>query len=262
VPVDFVSTHTYGNAPLDMRPLTRSFAEATGKPEPEVLWTEWGVTPTHFHRVNDTVFAAPFVLRGMRSALTSTDALAYWVCSDQFEELGWPPRLLHGGFGLLTVGNLRKPRFWALYLLSRLAGGRVPASCTGDGGGSLVEALATRADDSVDVLVWNGTLDQSKIDGAAALGRTVTVEVSGLPAGTYTVASARVDEQHANIARVWRELDGGDWPGAAQWTALRAADTLPIEYLARVAVDDDGVASVAIDLPMPGIRSLRLTRQD
>lgn len=260
VPIDFVSTHTYGNAPLDMRPLARSFAAATGKPEPEVLWTEWGVTPTHFHRVNDTVFAAPFVLRGMRSALTSTDALAYWVCSDQFEELGWPPRLLHGGFGLLTVGNLRKPRFWALYLLSRLAGGRVPAECAGDGGASIVEAIATRAQDAVDVLVWNGTLDQSKIDGADALARTVTVAVSGLAAGTYSVESARVDEQHANIAHVWWGLAGGDWPDDAQWQALRAADTLPIEYLAEVAVEDNGVASVAVELPMPGIRSLRLTR--
>ena len=261
VPVDFVSTHTYGNAPLDMRPLTRSFARATGKDEPEVLWTEWGVTPTHFHRVSDSVFAAPFVLHGMKSALASTDCLAYWVCSDQFEELGWPPRLLHGGFGLLTVGNLRKPRFWALYLLSRLAGGRIPATCTGDGGGSLVEALATRAGSGVDVLVWNGTLDQSKIDGSAGLGRHVTVTVSGLTPGTYTVESARVDDEHANIGRVWRETSGGDWPDDDQWAALRSSDTLPIEYLSEVAVGDDGVASVAVQLPMPGIRSLRLTRR-
>jgi xylan 1,4-beta-xylosidase len=95
-----------------------------------------------------------------------------------------------------------------------------------------------------------------------ALARAVTVEVTGLPAGEYTVSSARVDERHANIAHVWREIGGGDWPDEAQWTALRAADTLPIEYLAKVAVGADGVASVAIDLPMPGIRSLRLTRQD
>lgn len=260
VPVDFVSTHTYGNAPLDMRPLTRSFAQTTGRAEPEILWTEWGVTPTHFHRVSDSVFAAPFVLHGMKSALTSTDCLAYWVCSDQFEELGWPPRLLHGGFGLLTVGNLRKPRFWALYLLSRLAGGRIPATCTGDGGGSLVEALATRTEDSVDVLVWNGTLDQSKIDGADALARHVTVTVSGLAPGTYAVESARVDEEHANIGRVWRDLSGRDWPAEDEWVTLRSTDTLPIEYLAKVAVGDDGVASVAVELPMPGIRSLRLTR--
>lgn len=260
VPIDFVSTHTYGNAPLDMRPLTSSFAKLTGRPEPEILWTEWGVTPRHFNRVSDSVFSAPFVLRGMKSALESTDCLAYWVCSDHFEELGWPPRLLHGGFGLLTVGNLRKPRFWALYLLSRLAGGRVPAVCTGDGGESLVEALATRTDGTVDVLVWNGTLDQSKIDGAAALDRSVTVTVTGLMPGTYTVASARVDEHHANIGRVWQELAGGDWPTDEQWITLRAADTLPIEYLAEVAVGADGIASVAVELPMPGIRSLRLAR--
>jgi xylan 1,4-beta-xylosidase len=262
VPVDFVSTHTYGNAPLDMRPLTRSFAAATGRAEPEVLWTEWGVTPTHFHPVNDTVFAAPFVLHGVKSALATTDCLAYWVCSDHFEELGSPPRLLHGGFGLLTVGNLRKPRFWALYLLSGLAGGRVPAECTGDGGGSLVEALATRTDTTVDVLVWNGTLDQSKVDGAPELARTVTVAVSGLEPGTYAVASARVDHGHGDIAAVWRELGGGDWPDEERWAALRSSDTLPIEYLAEVGVGDDGVATTAVELPMPGIRSLRLTRRE
>ncbi len=46
----------------------------------------------------------------MKSAQGRADALAYWVVSHHFEELGRAPRLLHGGFGLLTVGNLRKPR--------------------------------------------------------------------------------------------------------------------------------------------------------
>ncbi len=263
VPVDFVSTHTYGNAPLDLRPLTRSFAETTGRPEPEVLWTEWGVTPTHFNPVSDSVFAAPFVLRGMKSALASTDCLAYWVASDQFEELGWPPRLFHGGFGLLTVGNLRKPRFWALRLLSELSGGRLPARVSGDGAESLVEALATRAPDAgtVDVLAWNGTLDQSKSGGAAALDRAVTVEVTGLePGAGYAVSCRRVDEEHANIPRVWREMDGGDWPTPAQWSALREADRLPVEELPAVTADAAGTVAVAFDLPMPGIRFLRFTR--
>ncbi|MDQ0938755.1 glycoside hydrolase [Streptomyces sp. V1I1] len=262
VPVDFVSTHTYGNAPLDFRPLTKSFAKATDKPEPEILWTEWGVTPTHFHRVSDAVFAAPFVLRGMKSALASTDCLSYWVASDQFEELGWPPKLFHGGFGLLTVGNLRKPRFWALYLLSQLSGGRIPAVASGDGAEATVEALATRGEDgtTVDVLVWNGTLDQSKIDGATVLDRSVTIEVSGLrPDMPYQVSSRRVDETHGNIQRVWDGFGGGDWPDASQWEALHAADTLPIEPLAQLTADADGTASVTITVPMPGIRFLRLT---
>lgn len=259
VPVDFVSTHTYGNAPLDLRPLTRSFAEHTGRPEPRILWTEWGVTPTHFHRVNDTVFAAPFLLRGMKSALDTTDCLAYWVASDQFEEQGWAPELLHGGFGLLTVGNLRKPRFWALALLSGLAGGRVPAAVTGDGAEAMVEALATTTESTVDILVWNGTLDQSKIDGCADLDRTVDVEVSGLTPGTYELTSRRVDERHGNIGRTWRDLDGHTWPTDTQWQALRLGDTLGVDYLGRV--ETTGTATVTVELPMPGIRSLRLTRR-
>ncbi|MEU6083585.1 glycoside hydrolase [Streptomyces sp. NPDC047108] len=263
VPIDFVSTHTYGNAPLDFRPQTRSFAEATGRPEPEILWTEWGVTPTHFHRVSDAVFSAPFVLRGMKAALASTDALAYWVASDHFEELGWPPKLFHGGFGLLTVGNLRKPRFWALSLLSALAGGRVPARVTGDGAEALTEALATRTEDGarVDVLVWNGTLDQTRIDGAPALDRTAAVEVNGLaPGASYAVTLHRVDERHSNIKAVWEDLGGGDWPDAQQWAKLRAADRLSEESLAPVTAGADGRATLTVDLPMPGIRALRLTR--
>jgi xylan 1,4-beta-xylosidase len=263
VPIDFVSTHTYGNAPLDFRPETRSFAETTGKPEPEILWTEWGVTPTHFHRVSDSVFSAPFVLRGMKSALASTDALAYWVATDHFEELGRPPRLFHGGFGLLTVGNLRKPRFWALYLLSQLSGGRVPSAVSGDGAEALVESIATRAEDgsTVDVLCWNGTLDQTKIDGAPALDRSATVAVNGLTPNTgYTVSLRRVDETHSNIKAVWDGLDGGDWPDEQQWAQLRDADRLFEETLETVTTDGDGTLSVTFDLPMPGIRALRLSR--
>ena len=87
-----------------------------GFDDAKVWWTEWGVGHTHFHPVHDTAFAAPFVLHGFKSAQGRVDALAYWVVSDHFEELGRPPRLLHGGFGLLTVGNLRKPRWWAVSL--------------------------------------------------------------------------------------------------------------------------------------------------
>ena len=64
------------------------------------------MTPTHFNPINDSVFSGVFLLRGMRSAAGRVDALAYWVASDHFEELGRPPRLLHGGFGLQTVGGL------------------------------------------------------------------------------------------------------------------------------------------------------------
>ena len=82
----------------------------------------------HGAPVNDSVWGAPLVARGMRSAAGRLHALAYWVASDHFVELGAPQRLFHGGFGLLTVGNLRKPRFWAIGSSSGSAATRSRAS--------------------------------------------------------------------------------------------------------------------------------------
>ena len=115
-PIDFVSTHTYGNAPLDLRPI----AARHGFPGLPQWWTEWGAHASHFNPVHDSPWSAAYLVRGMASAMGRTEALAYWTVSDHFEELGRPPRLLHGGFGLLAVGNLRKPRWWGLWMLEQL----------------------------------------------------------------------------------------------------------------------------------------------
>jgi len=258
-PVDFVSTHTYGSPPLDFRPSLERYGRA-GTP---IWWTEWGVTPTHFNEVSDAVFSGAFLLRGMVSSMDRIESLSYWVVSDHFEELGRPPALLHGGFGLRTVGELRKPRWWALALLERLGDTRLPVDCSGDGGGSLVEALATRdAAGRVGVLAWNMTLDQTKAAGSAPLARRVTVRVEGLrPGSTYRLTHHRVDDEHSNIARVWGELRDGDqdWPEEEQWEQLRAADRLEqLEPVREVVADDDGTAEVAFDLPMPAMSLLEL----
>lgn len=241
-PVDFLSTHVYGTPPLDLRPL------AGGRP---LLWTEWGVTATHGNPINDTVFAATFLLRGMRSAAGRVAALAPWVVSDHFEELGRPRRLLHGGFGLLTVGNLAKPKYWALRLAERLGDTELPVTVTGDGAGSLVEAWASDAG----VLLWNGTLDQSKMDGAAGLDRSVTVRFAGLAPGPHTIRVWRVDGRHHDLRSRWAAMSGGaDWPDERQWRVLAAEDRLTeAEPARRHTVPADGSLSIELALPMPGI---------
>lgn len=256
--LDFLSTHTYGSPPLDFRPAL----ERHGRAGTPIWWTEWGVTPTHFNEVSDAVFSGVFLLRGMASSMGRIEALSYWVVSDHFEELGRPPALLHGGFGLRTVGELRKPRWWALALLERLGEAQLPVSVSGDGGGSLVEALATTSDaGTVSLLLWNLTLDQTKAAGCADLDRRVRVRVTGLAAGaTYTLGQVRVDETHNNVARAWAELRDGDqaWPSEEQWTMLRQADDLAPEQEVTVTADDDGTATVSVELPMPGMALLEL----
>ncbi len=258
-PVDFVSTHTYGSPPLDFRPTLERYGRA-GTP---IWWTEWGVTPTHFNEVSDAVFSGAFLLRGMVSAMDRIESLSYWVVSDHFEELGRPPALLHGGFGLRTVGELRKPRWWALWMLEQLGETLLPVRLAGDGAGSLVETVAARGEEgTVGVLAWNTTLDQSKAAGHQPLDREVTVAVDGLrPGSTYTLRHRRVDELHSNVAGAWGRLREGDqaWPTDEQWAQLRAADRLEdLAPEAEVTADGDGRVSTTFTLPMPGISLLEL----
>ena len=262
VPVDFVTTHTYGAPPLDLRPILERY----GRPDIPIWWTEWGVSPTHGGPVNDSVWGAPLVARGMRSAAGRLDALAYWVASDQFVELGLPERLFHGGFGLLTIGGLRKPRFWAIAVLERLGDLELASKVTGDGGGSLVEAWASRDahgdGQRVAIAIWNGSLDQTKTGGDDGLRRHVSLQVTGLAPGDYLVEHHRVDREHSNIARTWEAIGGdGDWPTPEDWERLRAADRLEtLRPEERISAGPDGVARLAFDLPMPAISFVELRR--
>ena len=257
VPLDFVSTHLYGSPPLDLRPALARH----GREDAAIWWTEWGVNPRLSNPVAESVYAAAFLARGMRSAAGRIDALSWWVASDHFEELGRPASLLHGGFGLLTIGNLRKPRFWALKLLERLGPEELAVDLDGDGAGGLVEAWASRDPDGgrVAVALWNVTLDQTRSTGEPLLDRWVTLRVEGLAAPAYEVRHLRVDLERSNIAAFWEAMsDGADWPDDDQWAALREANRLEeLEPVRRVAAAG-GAVELAFALPMPSVSLVEL----
>ena len=185
------------------------------------------------------------------------DALAYWVISDHFEELGRPPRLFHNGFGLLTVGNLRKPRYWAVHLAAHLGDQVLATELTGDGAEVLVRAWATKhADGTIDVLVWNGTINGAVMDGDPRLDRDVQHLARAPRAQRLQVRLARVDQHHSNIvASCPSDIE---WPDAALWQSLHAQDHLHEEPLDAVAAGQTS-AHFDIALPMPGVARVRLT---
>lgn len=253
LPLDFVTSHTYGNLPLDVRPAL----ERHGFGSSPVSWTEWGVGSTHFGEIHDSVIGAPFMLSGYLSVQGRMAALAYWVASDHFEELGRPPRLFHDGFGLLSVGNLRKPRYWAAHLAAHQGDAVLESSVHGDGAEVLVQAWATRHDDgTVDILVWNGTVNGALLDGDPRLDRHVTVRIDGLPEGGWRGELARVDAEHSNILR-WAPSDT-DWPDAAQFARLREHDRLDTEDLGPLPATG-GSVQVELELAMPAVARVRLT---
>jgi xylan 1,4-beta-xylosidase len=255
VPLDFVASHTYGNLPLD----ARGSLDRHGFSDVEVWWTEWGVGSTHFGPIHDGAFGAPFVLSGMKSVQGRMDALAYWVISDHFEELGRPPRLFHNGFGLLTVGTLRKPRYWALHLAAHQGDHVLASEISGDGAEVLTQVWATKHDDgTVDVLLWNGTINADLLAGEPALDRHIAVTVNGLDATDYRLSLAAIDEEHSNITTACPP--DVEWPDAALWTQLRANDQLHEHQLPDVT-PVNGTARLDVELPMPGVARIRMTNK-
>lgn len=255
-PLDFLSTHTYGNAPLDLRPIAARHGRA-GLP---LWWTEWGAHATHFNLAHDSVWSAAYLVRGMVSAMDRIDALAYWTISDHFEELGRPSTLLHGGFGLLAVGNLRKPRWWGQWMLEQLGSSRLAVSVDGDGAGDLVDAIAARdADGKVTIVVWNGTLDVTKSGGDPLLDREVTIDVTGLDATGYRVRHRRLDHDHSDLNATWSRLARGrDWPDEDDWRCLGQADILQDLHPPSRLRPGSGRLALAFALPMPSVSLLEL----
>jgi xylan 1,4-beta-xylosidase len=252
VPLDFVTSHTYGNIPLDDRPSLHRHG-FDGIP---TWWTEWGVGSTHYGPIHDGVIGAPFALTGFHGVQGRMQALAYWVISDHFEELGRPPSLFHNGFGLLTVGNLRKPRYWAVHLAAHQGDDVLASTVKGDGADVLVRSWATKHDNgTVDVLIWNGTINGALMDGDDRLDRDIRLAVTGLGGNGYTALLARVDEHHSNILEDYPK--DTPWPDARLWESLHARDFLYEEALPAVAAGD-GTAHFEIALPMPGVARLRL----
>jgi xylan 1,4-beta-xylosidase len=252
VPLDFLTTHTYGNLPLGVKPSLHRHG-FDGIP---VWWTEWGVGSTHFGPIHDSVSGAPFILSGYLAAQGRLDALAYWVISDHFEELGRPPTLFHNGFGLLTLGNLRKPRYWAVHLAAHQGDTVVRSDMEGDGAGVLLQAWATRHDDgTVDVLVWNGTINGQMMYGDARLDRQVRLSVAGLDAPSYQATLARVDAHHSNVLAGYPT--DVEWPDAALQQRLHDADQLDEQQLPDVT-PAECAASFDFALPLPGVARIRL----
>jgi xylan 1,4-beta-xylosidase len=181
--------------------------------------------------------------------------------SDHFEELGRPPKLLHGGFGLLSVGNLRKPRWWGLWMLEQLLDRRLEVAVSGDGAGDMVQVIGSRSSDGrVVIVAWNGTVDVTKGGGDPLLHRSGSLQVRGLEGSRYRLRHRRLDEEHSNLVASWTRIRrGADWPSADQWDELAARDVLEELEPERLVRPIDGSLELELELPMPSVSLIELT---
>jgi len=170
------------------------------------------------------------------------------------------------GFRTLATNGIDKPVLNLFRLAALLAGDRVKAESTLAAGldgilqaGSRpvadIDALATRAERQIAVLVWNYHDDDLPADAAA-----VRLTLVGVPAqGRALVEHFRIDATHSNAYTAWKEMGSPAQPSADQYARLEAAGHLQLlESPAWVGVKDGGV-NLQFALPRQAVSLVRVS---
>lgn len=86
-----------------------------------LIVSEWNITMAVCNPINDSAFAATSLLQSALHCDAGDVLLIHWTLCDYMEEQPvLPLPEFHGGFGLMTVGGIRKATYWAMWALSRL----------------------------------------------------------------------------------------------------------------------------------------------
>jgi xylan 1,4-beta-xylosidase len=230
VPLDFVSTHVYGNdkasdvfhtnenIPRDQmvcRSVKKVHDEikASSRPDMPLIWSEYNAAYDNEVAVTDSIYMAPWLATTIAQCDGLTEMMSYWTFSDVFEEQGIVKQPFYGGFGLIAAGGIPKPSFYAIEILHHLGEQRIDNNNP--------DVLVTKAaDGSLEVAVWNLTNP-----GSTGAAKTVKLEFKGV-GRRAGVDIQRVDEEHGNTLGLYEKMGKPQYPTQRQIESLRKQSQL------------------------------------
>ena len=230
VPVDFVSSHVYGNDKSeDVFGTTENIPrnqmvcravkkvhdqiQASARPQLPLIWSEYNASYMNEPAVTDTVYMGPWLADTIRQCDGLVDVMSYWTFSDVFEEQGVVKQPFYGGFGLLAEDGIPKPAFAAFELLHSLGDERLALDFDA--------ALVTRRKDgSMVVAVWNYAPPD-----VAGSPKTITLRFKG--SNVQHASILRVDGEHGDVHSIYEKMGAPRYPTQAQIVSLRQAAQLP-----------------------------------
>jgi xylan 1,4-beta-xylosidase len=230
VPLDFVSTHVYGNdtsdnvfhdnrtiAPHQMvcAAVDKVHEEIVHSARPDIplIWSEFNATYMNEQALTDSIYMGPWMADTISKCDGKTLMMSYWSFSDVFEEQGVVKTPFYGGYGLVAEDDIPKPAYDAFRLLHELGDVRLP--------GPKDEALVTRrADGTLVIAAWNLVEP-----GASGSDKSVTFELKDVADGTYAEIQ-RVDANHGDVLGAWKQMGSPKYPTRRQISDLRKASEL------------------------------------
>lgn len=252
VPLDFVSTHVYGNDSakdvfgtdenisrnqMVCRAATKVHdqVKASARPDLPIFWSEYNASYKNETDVTDAVYMGAWLADTIRQCDGLTDMMSYWTFSDVFEEQGVVKKPFYGGYGVIAEDDLPKPAFNAFLLLHDLGDRRITIDSK--------SALATRNENgNLIIAAWNLFLPEERGEP-----KQVTLDFKGLKSNARILIS-RLDSRHGSLLDAYDAMGSPPYPTAAQIAQLRQAAKLPAPEAARL---QDG--KITLTLPPQGL---------
>ena len=252
VPLDFVSTHVYGNdSSQDVfgtdEIISRagmvggavqkvaSQVKASARPDLPIVWSEYNASYKNETDVTDSAFMGPWLANNIRLCDGLTAMMSYWTFSDVFEEQGVIKTPFYGGFGLIAEGGIPKAAFNAFALLHRLGAQRSQADLT--------DALVTRRPDGTfAIAVWNYASP-----GTLGAPRKIHLNIDGWT-GTPRYHIEIVDPEHGSGLKDWRAMGSPASPTREQKERLERAArvTQQLDRTSTFVLPSQGLALVEV----------------
>jgi xylan 1,4-beta-xylosidase len=234
VPVDFVSSHVYGNDRAqdvfgtdEKIPRDQMVCRAVKKvhdqirssimPNLPLIWTEYNASYFNEPAVTDSIYIGPWLAETIRQCDGLVEIMSYWTFSDVFEEQGVVKQPFYGGFGLIAADDIPKPSYNAFKLLHRLGDERISIDSN--------SVLVTRQrDGSLVVAAWNLVPPDQ-----AGVSKTIHLRFEHL-AGSRRAYISRVDRDHGDVHPAYEKMGQPRYPTQEQLKVLQqAAQLLPAE---------------------------------
>jgi xylan 1,4-beta-xylosidase len=229
IPVDFVSSHVYGNdkaedvfGTQEQIPRNRMVCRAITKvhdqirssamPNLPLIWSEFNASYANEPDVTDAAYMGPWLADTIRQCDGLANEMSYWTFSDVFEEQGVVKQPFYGGFGLLAVGGIPKPSFNAFLLLHRLGEERLAESAE--------DALVTRRKDgALAIAVWN-------MADPGTRGPEKEIALRFEHARVSSVQVTHLDPDHGDVHKAYEAMGSPRYPTTEQVEKLRRAAKL------------------------------------
>ena len=226
VPVDFISSHVYGNDPPQgvfgsPQPVPRDQMvcraakkvhdqiRASARPGLPFILSEVNATYLTEPDVTDSIYMGPWLADTIRQCDGMVDMMSYWTFSDVFEEQGVVKRPFYGGYGLIAAGGIPKPAFYAFALLHKLGDERLDVA-------SASALLTRRKDGALVIALWN-------YSAPGETGPPKTFHLRLAHSGARQASIFRVDHDHGDFHDAYRKMDSPRYPTPQQTQALIAA---------------------------------------